>query len=91
MGDMLHLEEQKQHNDSFLRALNEQFNDGPQLKYFKAMLRGFQRSKPPEPTIASTKMNNPSNRKMLFESSVKQPPQTMMDVQINHIQSVLPV
>ena len=89
MGDMLHLEEQKHHNDSFLQALNEQFNDGPQLQYFKVMLHGFLRSKPPEPTISSTKTNNPSN-KMLLEPSVKQPPQTMLDVQINHIQSVLP-
>lgn len=91
MGDMLHLEEEQHNsrNDSFLRALNEQFSDGPQLQYFKAMLRGFPRSNSKPKSIATTTNIQP-NDKALLESSVKQPPQTMLDVQINHVQSVLP-
>ena len=67
MGDMLHLEEQKHDNDSFLQALNEQFNDTPELQYFKAKLRGFPRSKLPEQMIASTntKMNDYKQRQRI--------------------------
>ena len=83
MGDMLQAE---QIEHSFVNVLTAKFADGAQLQYILAMLRAFPRSD-------SKPVDKQSESKAKWQEEaipLRQPEQTMTDLQIARIKGVLP-
>ena len=102
MGDMLNMNQNKQQNPnrkkdiSFVEALTSTFaskdtppSQPPQLQYLLAMLRSSPRSNA-IPKQASSAIENTPKSQSQTNDQQSLPQQSMTDIQIDHIHSILP-
>ena len=94
LGDMLDLDEETLGEETFIAAIGSKFETSynnafqappPQLQYLLDMLKSFPRSAIPQRSNAIKYYNAPSS-----EPSLQEPPQSLTDIQIAHVKSILP-
>ncbi|KAL3761875.1 hypothetical protein ACHAWU_009040 [Discostella pseudostelligera] len=94
LGDMLHLDEDKLGEESFISAICSKFeaNDSsqpPQLQYLLDMLKSFPKSKTLQ-TKVDTSTSTMQSAEFNATSLEPQEPTSLTDIQIAHVKSILP-